>query len=92
MTQVFHPAATELGRATRVTVSLEPGPDSVVLGVVDDGRGFDGEPEGHGGLRGMRERALLIGAALAVKPASPTGVEVRLEVPSLRAAQAAEVA
>jgi signal transduction histidine kinase len=29
----------------------------------------------------MRERALLIGAALAIKPALSHGVEVRLEVP-----------
>jgi signal transduction histidine kinase len=29
----------------------------------------------------MRERALLVGGALAVKPSSEGGVEVRLEVP-----------
>jgi two-component system, NarL family, sensor histidine kinase UhpB len=71
-------------RATRVTVALEQGLDSVVLRVVDDGRGFAGNPEEHGGLRSMRERALLIGAALAIKQASPNGVEVRLEVPAVR--------
>src|SRR5918912_1552059 len=54
-------------------IDVERGFDSVVLRVVDDGRGFRGEPEEHGGLRSMRERALLIGAALAIKPASPTG-------------------
>jgi two-component system, NarL family, sensor histidine kinase UhpB len=73
-------------RATRVTVALEGGIDSVVLRVVDNGRGFAGEPEEHGGLRSMRERALLIGAALAIKQAPPSGVEVRLEVPAVRAA------
>jgi two-component system, NarL family, sensor histidine kinase UhpB len=71
-------------QATRVIVALEQGIDSVVLRVVDDGRGFAGDPEEHGGLRSMRERALLIGAALAIKQASPTGVEVRLEVPAVR--------
>ena len=71
--------------ATRVIVVLEPGFDSVVLRVVDDGRGFAGEPEEHGGLRSMRERALLIGAALAIKPAlEGGGVEVRLEVPAVK--------
>jgi two-component system sensor histidine kinase UhpB len=74
-------------QATRVTVALEPGLDSVVLRVVDDGRGFAGDPEEHGGLRSMRERALLIGAALAIKPALPGGVEVRLEVPAAKAVQ-----
>jgi two-component system sensor histidine kinase UhpB len=71
-------------QATRVIVVLEPGFDSVVLRVVDDGRGFAGEPEEHGGLRSMRERALLIGAALAIKPALEGGIEVRLEVPAVK--------
>jgi two-component system, NarL family, sensor histidine kinase UhpB len=70
-------------RATRVTVVLEHGIDSLVLRVVDDGRGFAGDPEEHGGLRSMRERALLIGAALAIKQAPTGGIEVRLEVPAI---------
>lgn len=74
--------------ATRVEVVLEGGIDSLVLRVVDNGRGFAGEPEEHGGLRSMRERALLIGAALAIKQATQNGVEVRLEVPAVRAAAA----
>jgi two-component system sensor histidine kinase UhpB len=74
--------------ATRVKVVLEGGIDSLVLRVVDNGRGFAGEPEEHGGLRSMRERALLIGAALAIKQAPRNGVEVRLEVPAVRAAAA----
>jgi two-component system, NarL family, sensor histidine kinase UhpB len=68
-------------QATRVTITLERGTDSIVLRVADDGRGFDGKPEEHGGLRSMRERALLIEGALAFKPAPGGGVEVRLEVP-----------
>jgi two-component system sensor histidine kinase UhpB len=72
--------------ATHVEITLEPGADSVVLRVLDDGRGMpvpDGFAlNGHGGLRGMRERALLIGGALAVKRGSEGGVEVRLEVPA----------
>jgi two-component system sensor histidine kinase UhpB len=75
--------------ATRVTVAFERGLDSVVLRVADDGRGFAGDPEEHGGLRSMRERALLIGAALAIEQAAPNGVEVRLEVPAVHAAQPA---
>jgi two-component system sensor histidine kinase UhpB len=70
--------------ASRVEVSLERGIESVVLRVLDDGRGFDADapPNGHGGLRGMRERAVLIGGALAIKEAHTGGVEVRLEVPA----------
>ena len=67
--------------ASRVEVALQPGIDSVVLSIVDDGRGM-ASTNGHGGLRGMRERALLVGGALAVKPARAGGVEVRLEVPA----------
>jgi two-component system, NarL family, sensor histidine kinase UhpB len=79
-------------QATRVTVVLEQGVDSVVLRVVDDGRGFDGRAEEHGGLRSMRERALLIGGALAIKPAQSGGVEVWLEVPAVEATPAVGVA
>jgi two-component system sensor histidine kinase UhpB len=78
-------------QATRVTISLERGTDSVVLGVIDDGRGFDGPPEEHGGLRSMRERAVLIDGALAIKPTPDGGVEVRLEVPAARVEAPVEI-
>ena len=71
--------------ASRVEISLERGVDSVVLRVADDGDGLSDEApsaNGRSGLRGMRERALLVGGALAVKPGPAGGVEVRLEVPS----------
>jgi two-component system sensor histidine kinase UhpB len=70
--------------ASSVEISLERGIESVVLRVLDDGHGFDGDapPSGHGGLRGMRERAVLVGGALAIKEGHAGGVEVRLEVPA----------
>jgi two-component system sensor histidine kinase UhpB len=73
--------------ASRVEIALERGVDSVVLRVVDDGRGLPEAPaslNGHTGLRGMRERALLVGGALAIKRSNEGGVEVRLEVPAGR--------
>jgi two-component system sensor histidine kinase UhpB len=73
--------------ATEVTIALERGPGSVVLRVSDDGRGFAGLPQEHGGLRSMRERALLIDGALAVKPGRSGGVEIRLEIPARAAVQ-----
>jgi two-component system sensor histidine kinase UhpB len=75
--------ARHLG-ATTVLLALEQGTDSVVLRVVDDGRGIAGESaaNGTGGLRGMRERALLVGGSLAVKAGRDGGVEIRLEVPA----------
>jgi two-component system sensor histidine kinase UhpB len=73
-------------RASRVELTLESGADSVVLRVVDNGRGMaEAPPNGRGGLRGMRERAVLVGGALAIKPGRAGGVEVRLEIPAEKA-------
>ena len=70
-------------QASRVTIALERGLGSVVLRVADDGRGFDtSTPDEHGGLRSMRERALLVDGALTIQRGSAGGVEVRLEVPT----------
>ena len=58
-------------------------PYAVRLQVVDDGRGLDGgaAPGNSSGIRGMRERALLVNGSLAVRPAQTGGVEVTLDVP-----------
>jgi two-component system sensor histidine kinase UhpB len=52
------------------------------LEIADEGKGFDaaGAPEGAG-LRGMRERALLVGGRLAIQTAPGRGTSVRLRVP-----------
>jgi two-component system sensor histidine kinase UhpB len=57
----------------------------VVLTVRDDGRGIrdaDTAPADGQGIRGMRERALLIGADLTVQAAPGGGTLVRLAVPA----------
>lgn len=71
-------------RASRVELTLEPGAESVVLRITDNGHGMTEppSPSGTGGLRGMREHAVLVGGALAVKPGPDGGVEIRLEVPA----------
>jgi two-component system sensor histidine kinase UhpB len=69
-------------QAGEVLLSLENGKETVVLRVVDDGRGLDPEHVEGGGLRGIRERALIVGGAAAIKPGPKGGVEVRLEVPA----------
>jgi len=68
--------------ATQVLLYLGRDGDSVVLRIVDDGHGFDRPHREGGGLRGLRENALIVGGALAIKPSSTGGVEVRLEVSS----------
>jgi two-component system sensor histidine kinase UhpB len=71
--------------ASFVEIALEPGGNSIVLRVIDNGRGLsemNASLNGHAGLRGMRERAMLVGGALAIKDGNDRGVEVRLEVPA----------
>ena len=67
--------------ASRVTVSLSRAPGNVALLVRDNGQGMNGAPRQGGGIRGMRERAMLIGAALEIRDAPASGVEVRLSIP-----------
>ncbi|MBG0813414.1 HAMP domain-containing sensor histidine kinase [Planomonospora sp. ID82291] len=67
-------------RATRAELSLTAEEGAVVLRITDDGRG--GELREGAGIRGMRERALLIGARLTFAPAPGGGTEVRLVVPA----------
>ena len=67
--------------ASEVTLTLEHDVDRVVLCVLDNGRGFDGRRAEGGGLRGIRERALIVGGAVAIKPSPTGGVEIRLQVP-----------
>jgi two-component system sensor histidine kinase UhpB len=69
-------------QASQVLLSLERGQGSVVLRVIDNGQGFEPEHVEGGGLRGIRERALIVGGAVAIKPGPDGGVEVRLEVPT----------
>lgn len=69
-------------QASQVLLSLERGQGSLVLRVIDNGQGFEPEHVESGGLRGIRERALIVGGAVAIKPGPDGGVEVRLEVPT----------
>jgi len=55
--------------------------DDLLLVVRDDGVGVHGAVEGSG-IRGMRERALLIGAELDVRPARSRGTVVELRIAS----------
>ena len=73
---------TRHANATAVLLSLEGDTASVVLRVVDNGQGFTADHVEGGGLRGIRERALIVGGAAAIKPGPDGGVEVRLEVPT----------
>jgi two-component system, NarL family, sensor histidine kinase UhpB len=71
--------------ATRAAVSLRHDATGVTLVVRDNGHGLNGAWRQGGGIRGMRERALLIGASLEIREvAAGAGVEVQLEMPGTR--------
>lgn len=74
--------------AKQVKIDLAYQDKRVHMTIADDGCGFAGAanssgPEGHFGLRGMRERAAQIGAQLAVKsqPGEGTQIDVEKMVP-----------
>ncbi len=66
---------------THVRVSLVGEPGAVLLRVSDNGRGLGPGPTSGGGIRGMRERALMIGGRLVLGVGPEGGVEVDLRVP-----------
>ena len=85
--RVAQEALTNVARhagAARVQLVLEPEPDgrALLLAVDDDGRGLlEGALSSSHGIRGMRERAMLIGARLTLAPGQDGGTEVVLDVP-----------
>lgn len=68
--------------ASRVEVRLRYGTDALELSIEDNGTtaGAAGEGEGHG-LRGMRERAAMVGGALSVGPLDAGGYRVSAILP-----------
>ncbi|MYR42227.1 HAMP domain-containing sensor histidine kinase [Streptomyces sp. SID5910] len=66
--------------ADRADLTLRPLPGGIELLVRDNGTGLGQTPEGAG-IRGMRERALLIGAEIHLEPAPGRGTDVRLRIP-----------
>lgn len=83
--------AAKHARAQRLALTLAFEPDgSVLLRVLDDGRGFDAEteqahPQRGIGLRNMRERLASVGGTLEIqsRPGHGTQVEARIAAPAL---------
>jgi len=80
--------ATKYARASRVQVDIVAGSNQAVsVEVRDNGRGFDpGEVTAHSmggtGIKGMRERAELVGGAFRVESAPGAGCSVYLLLPN----------
>jgi two-component system sensor histidine kinase UhpB len=66
--------------ATRAVLELSRAPGMAVLRVIDDGHGFGGAEPGTG-IRGMRERAMLIGGRLSFTTEPDGGGVLTLQVP-----------
>jgi two-component system sensor histidine kinase UhpB len=73
--------AVRHSHAAEVTVSLGCVDGDLVLSVTDDGSGLPEQVVARGGLTGMRERAMLIGAALEIDSSAGKGVTVTLRLP-----------
>jgi two-component system, NarL family, sensor histidine kinase UhpB len=69
-------------RATSAAVTLRRSDGHVTLRIRDDGQGLPELAESSStGIRGMRERAMLVGAELSIGPAAGGGTEIVLRVP-----------
>jgi signal transduction histidine kinase len=86
-TVIYRVAQEAIGNALRhsgarhVTVSLSQRQRSVVLEVLDDGRGFEmSAPDAGLGLASMRERARSAGARFTITSAKGSGTRVRLSI------------
>jgi two-component system sensor histidine kinase UhpB len=83
--RVAQEALTNVARhagARRAEVKLELSGGHPLLEVDDDGHGFPRNGSDGGGVRGMRERAVLIGATLRLGRSPLGGARVTLELPA----------
>jgi two-component system sensor histidine kinase UhpB len=71
--------------ASSIVLRLRMDDRGLLLSVRDDGRGVPNRLIGTSGIRGMRERALLVGGTLQVGPLEDGGTEVCLRIPTLEA-------
>ena len=83
--RIAQEALTNVARhagATSVELALESDADGLRLTVRDDGRGLNGtRADRAGGLRWMRERAVLVDGVLDVRSEDATGTTVSLVLP-----------
>ncbi len=79
------------GAAARVAMTVGHAGDELTLAVRDDGIGIGSDllkagKQGHWGLAGMHERALLAGGRLDIVTATGAGTELTLQLPLARGA------
>jgi two-component system sensor histidine kinase UhpB len=83
--RVAQEAITNVARhagAREVELVLRADDRAIALTIADDGQGISTAGlHGSHGVSGMRERALLVGGRVEIRPRVPRGTEVRLVVP-----------
>jgi signal transduction histidine kinase len=67
--------------ATRTTISLTYEDGRLLLGVADDGRGFDPDTTSDGGLPGLRDRIRALGGTVTVASAPGSGTRITASLP-----------
>jgi signal transduction histidine kinase len=67
--------------ATRITISLTYDDERLLLGVADDGRGFDPAAASDGGLAGLRDRIRALGGTVTVASAPGGGTRITASLP-----------
>lgn len=75
--------AVKHGQASRIQIELQYGPESVILRVDDDGRGFNPDQAsavGHFGILDLRERAVSLSSTLQIDSAPGRGTHIEIEV------------
>jgi len=76
--------ALQHAQATQLTVQVQYGADALLLTITDDGIGLPADggtaPAGHFGLRGLRERARLMGGTLDISSSPGQGTTIQLRV------------
>ncbi len=68
--------------ATTIRIGVRLNEDDLALHITDDGHAPPGAPADGAGLRGMRERALMIGALLSIQASRPHGLRIELTIPT----------
>ena len=74
--------------ARQITIDIRYDANQLHLRIDDDGTGIDPSiidrehKPGHWGLRGMRERAKLVGGVLEIRSRPPSGTEITLNIPA----------
>jgi signal transduction histidine kinase len=80
--------AVRHANAGQITIDIRYDASQLHLRISDDGTGIDPSiidrehKPGHWGLRGMRERAKLVGGVLEIRNRPPGGTEITLNIPA----------